>query len=78
MRLRRIVRPNQPRLILPARVLRLAEREPAIPSHALDGADLLDCFLEPEEYADQYAIEDGTHDHSLFLSRSIVGNIILL
>lgn len=48
MRLGCIICSNEPRLVLPACSLGLAEREAAIPTHALYSAYLLDRFLEPE------------------------------
>ena len=42
-----VIRPDQPRLVLPRSILRLAERETTVPPHTLHRAYLLDGFLEP-------------------------------
>lgn len=47
MRLGRIVCPDEPRLVLAAGRLCLAEGKAPISPHALHGADLFDRFLEP-------------------------------
>jgi hypothetical protein len=66
-----IIRPDQPRLILVVG-LRLGEGEPSLSAHSLSRSHLFDGFLEPEISRYSCLV------YSLFLSRSIIGQVELL
>ena len=82
MCLRGIIRPNESRLVLPCRVLRLAECEAAVSSHTLHSAHLLDCFLESTEsmrvHQFTFQREVVSHVYALLLTRTVVRYVILL
>src|SRR5262245_12698463 len=76
-----IICPNQSCLILSSSIFCLAERKATITTHSLHGSYFFDCLLESlkerELIRDTLSWMKG-HRNILFLTRTIVGYIVLL